>query len=65
MKLDDVLARRLAAETASELESLSLIEQDLADAPRHGDTLTLRGRGSILHDFYSGAERIFVRIAEN
>ena len=35
-----------------------------ADAPQGEDTFSLRARGSILHDFYSGIERVFVRIAE-
>ena len=32
-------------------------------APSGADTYSLRARGSILHDFSSGVERIFVRIA--
>lgn len=64
MKLDEAFARRLAAEIASELESLSLLEEQSAGAPQGDDTFSLRARGSILHDFYSGVERVFVRIAE-
>lgn len=64
MKRDEAFARRLAAEIASELESLSRLEEQSADAPQGDDTFSLRARGSILHDFYSGIERVFVRIAE-
>ena len=64
MKLDEAFARRLAAEIASELASLSLLEEQSAAAPQGDDTFSLRARGSILHDFYSGVERVFVRIAE-
>ncbi len=64
MKLDEALARRLAAEVSSELGNLDLLEKQCADAPRGDDTFSLRARGSILHDFYSGIERVFVRIAE-
>jgi hypothetical protein len=64
VKLDEAFARRLAAEIASELESLSLLEEQSAGAPHGDDTFSLRARGSILHDFYSGIERVFVRIAE-
>lgn len=64
MKLDEAFARRLAAEIASELESLALLEEQSAEAPQGDDTFSLRARGSILHDFYSGIERVFVRIAE-
>ena len=64
MKLDEALARRLAAEIRGELASLALLEQQSATAPQAGDTFSLRARGSILHDFYNGIERVFVRIAE-
>lgn len=64
MNLEKAFARRLAAEIASELESLALLEEQSAEAPQGDDTFSLRARGSILHDFYSGIERVFVRIAE-
>ena len=64
MRLDETLARRLAAEVSSELRSLDLLEEQCANAPQGDDTFSLRARGSILHDFYSGIERVFVRIAE-
>ena len=58
-----MLARRLAAEVESELSSLGALEAELASAPPGDDTYALRARGSILHDFYNGIERVFVRIA--
>lgn len=63
MKREEVLARRLAAEIESELAGLDELERELANAPQQDDTYSLRARGSILHDFYNGVERIFVRIA--
>lgn len=64
MRLDEAFARRLAAEISNELENLSILEEQSASAPQGEDTFSLRARGSILHDFYSGIERVFVRIAE-
>ena len=63
MKLEEVLARRLAAEIESELASLDELEREITNAPQQDDIYSLRARGSILHDFYNGIERIFVRIA--
>ena len=64
MTLEEAFARRLAAEVEHEIERLEQLRQQLAAAPRSDDTLTLRARGSMLHDFYGGIERVFVRIAE-
>lgn len=63
MRLKEVLARRLAAEIESELASLSALGEELANAPQQDDIYSLRARGSILHDFYNGFERVFIRIA--
>ena len=63
MKREEALLRRLAAEIESELASLAQLEQELAGAPNPGDRYSLRARGSILHDFYTGVERVFMRIA--
>ena len=64
MTPDEAFARRLAAEIEHELDRLEQLRAELATAPRGDDTFTLRARGSMLHDFYSGIERVFVRIAE-
>jgi len=58
-------ARRLAAEIEHELEGLEQLGEEVAAAPLDDDnTFALRARGSMLHDFYGGIERVFVRIAE-
>lgn len=64
MTPERAFARRLAAEIEHELERLEQLREELADGPRDDDTFTLRARGSVLHDFYSGIERVFIRIAE-
>lgn len=64
MTSEEAFARRLAAEIEHELERLEKLREELATAPRDDDSFTLRARGSMLHDFYSGIERVFVRIAE-
>ena len=64
MTLDEAFARRLAAEIEHELHRLDELRDELATAPRDDDTFALRARGSMLHDFYCGVERILVRIAD-
>ena len=64
MTPDEAFARRLAAEIEHELDSLDQIRDQNAAAPRDDEIFTLRARGSILHDFYNGIERVLVRIAE-
>ncbi|MCY4662132.1 MAG: hypothetical protein OXF93_20375 [Acidobacteria bacterium] len=64
MTLDEAFTRRLAAEIEHELQGLDALRDELAAAPPSDDTFALRARGSVLHDFYGGVERIFVRIAE-
>ena len=63
MRLEEALVHRLAAEIESELAGLDELERELANAPQQDDSYSLRARGSILHDFYCGVERVFVRIA--
>ena len=64
MRPDEAFARRLAAEIEDELGRLDRLRDESATAPKEDDTFTLRARGSILHDFYNGVERVLVRIAE-
>ncbi|MFW5686300.1 MAG: hypothetical protein ACOC0O_06575 [Spirochaetota bacterium] len=64
MRPDEVLARRVAREIETELESIERLSGELAHAPDSDDTFALRARGSIIHDFYTGVERVFVRLAE-
>ena len=63
MKLEEVLVRRLAAEINDELDALDALVQELAHAPQSDDSYARRARGSILHDFYNGVERVFERVA--
>lgn len=63
MKPEEVLARRLAAEIEAELATMAALGEEFLNAPRADDTYSVRARGSILHDFYNGIERVFVRIA--
>ena len=58
-----MLIRRLKAEIESELAGLESLDNEMSVAPRRDDTYSLRARGSILHDFYTGIERILVRVA--
>lgn len=64
MTPQEAFARRLAAEIRHELASLDQIRDQNAVAPRDDEIFSLRARGSILHDFYNGIERVLVRIAE-
>ena len=64
MTPEERIVRRLAAEIESELTSLAALCEEAAAAPRASGTFNLRARGSILHDFYRGIERVFRRIAE-
>lgn len=59
-----LIAVFLRAEIEHELERLARLRRDAAGAPRTADPYALRARGSILHDLYSGIERLFGRIAE-
>jgi len=61
---EEALARRLAAEIENELGRLDQLADEAASAPQDDSPFGLRARGSILHDFYSGIERVFQRIAE-
>ena len=63
MTLEESLARRLAAEIESELAAMAALVAESANAPQTDSIYARRARGSILHDFYNGAERIFERIA--
>lgn len=64
MKPDEVLARRVAREIELEIESIEQLGAELSAAPTSADTFALRARGSILHDLYTGIERVFVRLAD-
>jgi hypothetical protein len=60
---------RLAASVREERDRLARVVQEAAGALKRPSsshvpsTLELRGLGDVLHDFYTGAERIFAKIA--
>ena len=65
MKNDETLILRIAQEIRTELSSLHKLSDEFDAAPRAvEDSYATRARASILHDFYTGIERIFIRIAE-
>lgn len=61
--MEESLALRLAAEIESELAAMAQLVAESANAPQTDSIYARRARGSILHDFYNGAERIFERVA--
>jgi hypothetical protein len=55
---------RVRREIEAELADLDRLRLEHAGAPRSmTDVYALRARASILHDFYNGIERVFLRIA--
>ena len=65
MKPDETLILRIAQEIRSEIVALQSLREEFDAAPREmDDTYGIRARASIMHDFYTGVERIFIRIAE-
>ena len=51
-------------EIEAELAAMTKLLVETANAPKCSDIYSRRARGSILHDFYMGAEHIFERIAK-
>lgn len=64
MTPEEKIVRRVVGEIEEELQQLAAICEEAAACPRDSTTFGLRARGSILHDFYGGVERVFRRIAE-
>ena len=64
MTPEEAFSRRLIVEIENELDRLRGLRDESRSAPRKEDSYSLRARGSILHDFYSGIERVFTRVAE-
>ncbi len=65
MTADETLVIRLATEIEAEIASIEKLHAEFEQTPRDStESFSLRARASILHDFYTGVERIFVRIAE-
>lgn len=59
-----MLAGRVRGEILAEIDSLQSLVVELKNAPLGDESWAVRARGSIIHDFYTGVERIFVRIAD-
>jgi hypothetical protein len=58
---------RLRGEIEAELEALQSLIGELTRVPAGSntpDSYILRAKASIMHDFYTGVERIFIRIAQ-
>ncbi len=65
MKPEEVMMIRLRKEVEAELSGLERLRKEHAGVPIGSeDGYMMRARASILHDFYGGIERIFVRIAQ-
>ena len=64
MSPEEAVLRRLRAEIENELGRLAQLRVDAAGAPRTIDSYSVRARGSILHDLYTGVEHVFTRMAE-
>ena len=65
MKDDETLILRIAQEIRTEITLLQSLREEFGAAPREeNNSFAIRARASILHDFYTGIERIFIRIAE-
>ncbi len=65
MRHDETLLLRLASEIEAEIGALMKLRAEFEAAPREtGDSYSLRARASILHDFYTGVEHVFLRVAE-
>ena len=64
MNANEVLLVRLIAEMEDEIKSLTLLRGEMNDCLKMGlSHVVLRAKASVLHDFYTGIERIFTKIA--
>ncbi|TVR64874.1 MAG: hypothetical protein EA426_00295, partial [Spirochaetaceae bacterium] len=65
MKFEKAVVVRISKEIELELASVRKLLDEYRDLPEfESRSIECRVKGSILHDFYSGMERIFRRIAE-
>ncbi len=65
MKFEKAVVLRISKEIELELASIRKLLDEYGDLPEfESSSIECRVKGSILHDFYSGMERIFRRIAE-
>ena len=65
MNRDGVALVRISRELEVELATLQRVADDYQRVPAEiPEWIRLRTRGSLLHDFYTGIERAFCRIAQ-
>ena len=61
--MDKNLLRSIIAEIERELENIKELRDEMKEINFQESIIMRRSTGSILHDFYNGAERIFKKIA--
>ena len=61
--LDEISLKGLIAEIERELENLAELRRELKQVKGQDSIIFRRSMGSILHDFYNLAERIFKKVA--
>lgn len=61
--MDKNILRSTVAEIERELENLEELRKEMKEINFQESIIMRRSTGSILHDFYNGAERIFKKIA--
>ncbi len=64
MSKNTILLIRIKKEIEAELEAIKSLLDEYKDLPKEDAVYVLRAKGSIFHDFYSAAERIFNKIGE-
>jgi hypothetical protein len=60
--LDEIILKGLIAEIERELENLAELRRELKQVRGQDSIIFRRSTGSILHDFYNLAERIFRKV---
>ena len=61
--MDKNILRSMVAEIERELKNLEELRKEMKEIRPQESIIARRSIGSILHDFYNGAERIFKKIA--
>lgn len=64
MKKNSILLIRIRKEIEAEINGIDRLLQEYRELPQDQGIYLLRAKGSIFHDFYSAAERIFQKIGE-
>lgn len=61
--MDRDVLRNMISEIEKELNSLAELRKEMDEIKSQESIIFRRSKGSILHDFYNGCERIFKKIA--